>query len=34
VQFLIREVGATIMRARNREFADAGRKITGRSMPV
>ncbi|MBI2964691.1 MAG: hypothetical protein HYY34_00645, partial [Chloroflexi bacterium] len=34
VRYLIREVGATIMRARNREFADAGRKLTGRTLPV
>lgn len=34
VAYLIREVGATIMRAPSREFAAAGRRLTGRTLPV
>ena len=34
VRFLIEEIGVKIMMARDREFADTGRKLTGRSMPV
>ena len=34
VTFLIEQVGATIMRAGSEEFAAAGRRLTGRTMPV
>jgi hypothetical protein len=34
VKFLIEEIGGTIMRAPTREFASAGRALTGRKMPV
>jgi hypothetical protein len=32
VRFLIRDVGATIMRAPSQAFAQAGRALTGRTM--
>jgi 4-hydroxy-2-oxoheptanedioate aldolase len=34
IEFLINTVGVRMMGAPNREFADYGRKLTGRTMPV
>ena len=33
-RFIIEEIGAKIIGTPNRELPDAGRKLTGRTMPV